>query len=598
MSQTMSASGITPVTPYPLVLSAAQMRAADGAAATRLGLPSLLLMENAGRSVAELVLERALRRRAAGGEGGGPVAVVCGAGANGGDGFVIARHLGQRGVPARVLLCAPRARVAGDAAVMLAALERTDGASVEDGSGWTDEARWRVALAGASAVVDAIFGIGLRDDVTGVAAVALAAMNAAAGDKIAVDIPSGLDADTGRVRGVAFRADVTATMGARKLGLVLDAAAPVGDVVVVDLGVPLAPAADAGPLARWIEARSVLDELPRRGATAHKGSAGHLLVIAGSAGKTGAAVLAGRAALRGGVGLVTLASTAAGQAALDAKVVELMTERYTDTDDADARDGASVLAGLAGRMDAVAIGPGIPTGPHMRAVVRDLVARLTVPMVVDADALNLLGTDVGRVLSNAAGPRILTPHPGEMARLVGKTTDEVQAHRLETARQLATRTKSVVVLKGARTLVAALRRHGVHQPDGLRGARDGGQRRRPHGPRRRPPRAGDGRARGRARGCAHPRRRGRVRGGAFGLRARRGRSPRRDRHRHSGGTPSVSGPAGRPVTTARPSRSVMAQTGASSPAVTVTHRAGHGAPSGVVNRTAVHVDVARRPARA
>jgi hydroxyethylthiazole kinase-like uncharacterized protein yjeF len=454
MSQTMSADGLTPVTPYPLVLSAAQMRAADGAAAGRLGLPSVLLMENAGRGVAELVLERASRRGAAGGESG-PVVVVCGAGANGGDGFVIARHLAQRGVSARALLCAPRARVAGDAAVMLAALEHTAAASVEDASGWTDEARWRQALVGASAVVDAIFGIGLRDDVTGVAAVALAAMNAAVADKIAVDIPSGLDADTGRVRGVAFRADVTATMGARKLGLVLDAGAPVGDVVVVDLGVPIAPEADAGPLARWIEARAVLAELPRRGATAHKGSAGHLLVIAGSAGKTGAAVLAGRAALRGGVGLVTLASTAAGQAALDAKVVELMTERYTDTDDADARDSANTLAALAGRMDAVAIGPGIPTGPNMRAVVRDLVARLTIPMVVDADALNLLGTDVGRVLSNAAGPRILTPHPGEMARLVGRTSDEVQADRLKTARQLATRTKSVVVLKGARTLVAA-----------------------------------------------------------------------------------------------------------------------------------------------
>ncbi len=442
------------------MLSAEQMRAADRAASERLGLPSrpAVAMENAGRGVAELVAARAAAATARGHAAArrGAVVVVCGAGANGGDGFaVIARHLARRGMRARVLLCAPRARIAGDAAIMLAALERGEGATVEDGSAWTDEGRWRTALDGASIVVDAIFGIGLRDDVTGVPAAALAAMNASAADKIAVDVPSGLDADTGRVRGVAFRADVTATMGARKLGLVLDADAHVGVLEVVDLGVPIVPTPDAGPLARWLEAGPLRAELPRRGATAHKGSAGHLLVIAGSAGKTGAAVLAGRAALRGGVGLVTLASTAAGQAALDAKVVELMTERYTDGDDADARTSASTLAALAGRMDAVAIGPGIPTGPHMRAVVRDLVARLTVPMVVDADALNFLGTDVGRVLSNVAGPRVLTPHPGEMARLVGKTIAEVQADRLGTSRQLATRTKSVVVLKGARTLVAA-----------------------------------------------------------------------------------------------------------------------------------------------
>jgi ADP-dependent NAD(P)H-hydrate dehydratase / NAD(P)H-hydrate epimerase len=434
----------TPAPTHPLVLTAEQMRGADRGAVEALGLPSLLLMENAGRGVAELVAARGVA---------GWVAVVCGAGANGGDGFVIARHLARSGFDARVLLCASRARITGDAALMLGALERAGG-SVEDGDAW-DEARWRLALAGARVVVDAIFGIGLRDDVTGVPAAALAAMNATSADKIAVDIPSGLEADTGRVRGVAFRADVTATMGARKLGLVLDADAPVGAIEIIDLGVPIVPAAAAGPLARWLDGGVVRAELPRRGATAHKGSAGHLLVIAGSAGKTGAAVLAGRAALRGGVGLVTVATTAAGQAALDSKVVEIMTERYTDTDDADARESANRLAALAGKMRAVAIGPGIPTGPGMRAVVRDLVARLTVPMVVDADALNMLGTDVGRVLSNVAGPRILTPHPGEMGRLVGKTTAEVQEDRLGVARALATRTRSVVVLKGARTLVAA-----------------------------------------------------------------------------------------------------------------------------------------------
>jgi NAD(P)H-hydrate epimerase len=435
---------------HPPVLTGEQMRAADQAASQRLGLPSLLLMENAGRGVADLIAKRFARDAR--------VVVVSGAGANGGDGFVVARHLARRGVDVRVLLTAPRARVSGDAAVMLGALDEltTDGGvTVEDGSTWADEAPWRAALAGATVIVDAVLGIGLRDDVRGVPAAAINAMNAAGAFRLAVDVPSGLDADTGRVRGVAVAADLTATMGARKLGLVLDAAAPVGELEVIDLGVPIAAPAGAGPACHWIDGDAVRADLPRHGATAHKGSAGHLLVVAGSQGKTGAALLAGRAALRSGAGLVTLATTGAGQVALDAKIVELMTARYCDGEDADPRTSAATLRGLAMKMKAVAIGPGIPTGPNMRAVVRELASQVTVPMVIDADALNLLGPDIVRVLSIVDAPRILTPHPGEMARLIGGSTEDVQADRLGTARQLAARTKAIVVLKGARTLVAA-----------------------------------------------------------------------------------------------------------------------------------------------
>jgi NAD(P)H-hydrate epimerase len=439
---------VTAVAPFPYVLSAAQMRAADRAVTERLGLPSLVLMENAGRGVAELVRARLAGRK-------GFVAVVCGAGANGGDGFVVARHLAQRGIAARVLLCAPPDRLAGDAALNFAALQRAGNVAIEDGSAATDVDRWRASLAGAAAVVDAIFGIGLRDAITGVPAAALEAMNDLDALKVAVDVPSGLDADTGLSRGPVFRADVTATMGARKLGLVLDAAAPVGELEVIDLGAPVVPAADAGPLAHWIDGASVFPALPRRGATAHKGSAGHLLIVAGSAGKTGSALLAGRTALRAGAGLVTLASTAAGQAALDAKVLELMTASYAAGDDADPRTSGPALGAIAAGKGAVALGPGIPTGPNMRALVRDFAARLAAPMVIDADGLNLLGSDIVRVLSNVPAPRVLTPHPGEMARLTGKSIPEVQANRLASARDLAARTQAVVVLKGARTLVAA-----------------------------------------------------------------------------------------------------------------------------------------------
>jgi len=193
--------------------------------------------------------------------------------------------------------------------------------------------------------------------------------------------------------------------------------------------------------------------LPVRGRSGHKGSAGHLLVIAGSAGKTGAALLAARAGLRAGAGLVTIASTAAGQAALDAKVLGEMTDRYSDGETA-ASDSFARLTSLASRMEAAVLGPGIPTDDAMAALVRRLVEELALPMVVDADGLNLLGKNVANFSSKAKSPRVLTPHPGEMARLCGCTTAEIQKDRLGFARRLAADTAAVVVLKGARTIIA------------------------------------------------------------------------------------------------------------------------------------------------
>jgi NAD(P)H-hydrate epimerase len=442
---------------FPPLLTAAQMRAADAAATSTLGIPGAILMENAGRGVAEI----ARRELSLAGDGAPPrgagseVAVVCGPGANGGDGFVIARHLARAGVPVRVALVAPRTKIAGDAAANLTALERMGGVPIADGSSWTGEAPWRSWLGGAGLVVDAIFGTGFRGAIAGVPAAALAGMNAARGRKLAVDVPSGLDADTGRAQGLVFRADVTATMGARKLGLFVDADAPVGRVEVVELGAPILPGDDAAGTVQLLDQAGIAERLPRRAASAHKGSAGHLLVVAGAPGKTGAAVLVGQAGLRAGAGLVTLASTAPGQAALDAKVVELMTARYTERAAVDPERAIAALTGLAARAQAIAIGPGIPGGEEMRAVVRRLASTAPRPMVLDADALNALGTEAASVLAAAPAPRVLTPHPAEMGRLAGLPTVEIQADRPGVARRLAAATRAVVVLKGARTVIAA-----------------------------------------------------------------------------------------------------------------------------------------------
>ena len=433
------------------VLTAEQMRAVDRAATADFGVPTLLLMENAGRGVADVVV-RELGGRLAGRR----VRVVCGAGSNGGDGFVAARHLALAGAEVRVLLAAPRDKVegaGGDAATALRALEALGLVAVVAGAAFADAKEWTLPLAGADAIVDAVFGTGLRSDVTGVPAAAIAAMNAASGIKVAVDIPSGVEADSGRICGVAFRADVTATMGAPKLGFVVDADTPAGRVEVVSLGVPIRPPPALGPYCHAVDVDETLAGVPRRGPSGHKGTAGHLLIVAGSAGKTGAAWLSARAAMRAGVGLCTVASTAAGQLALDAKVIEIMTARYTDGDDADASSAAQLTA-LAASMRALAIGPGIPTGPGMRALVEHMAAQLPLPMVVDADALNLLAPHAARALSAAPAPRVLTPHPGEMARLLGTTTAEVQHARVASARKLAADTRAIVVLKGARTLIA------------------------------------------------------------------------------------------------------------------------------------------------
>jgi len=443
---------------FPLVLTSEQMRRFDREATARSGLPSLILMENAGRGVAEAVRLRcppsSVRR---------VVVILCGGGNNGGDGFVVARHLSGFASEVRVVLAAPRAKVAGDAAVMLGALDGLPGVSLHELPAANDPAPWRDALAGADVVVDALLGTGLRDDVRGVMAAGIAAVNQARSAAhpplvVAIDVPSGLDADTGRPRGDAIRADLTITMGARKVGLVENPSAVehIGRLEVADLGVPVSAADVQAPRAFWIDEAGVRALLPSRAGTAYKGDAGHLLVVAGSAGKSGAAALVGEAGLRAGAGLVTVASTAAGQAALDAKVVEVMTGRYADGDDADAGSFEAVAALLARpHVRALALGPGIPIGPGMRALVERLAAEVSQPVVIDADGLNLLGGAAAAIaiLARAAGPRILTPHPGEMARLTGRSSADVQGDRLGCARAFAAASRAVVVLKGPRTLI-------------------------------------------------------------------------------------------------------------------------------------------------
>ena len=423
------------------VVSAAEMRAIDAATIEGIGLPGAVLMENAGRAVADAAVEEL----GAGDDGSrGAVAVVAGAGNNGGDGYVVARVLRARGIEALVYLAAGRGEVRGDALIHLAAYEQSGGMATSIAE--PDElAEHRDAIEAAPVVVDALFGTGLARPVSGHLADVIEVMNRSRGCVIAVDIPSGLSADRGVPLGTAARAHRTVTMGFLKLGIaVAPGVARAGRVTVAEIGIPVELAQAHGIRVAVLEASDLAGSLRRPELLDHKNRRGHVLVVAGSPGKRGAGRLSAWAALRAGAGLCTLASDGDELAAPD----PIMTAAL----DAELPDAGERLVELARGKAAVAIGPGMAPGAGGRALVRAALARLEVPLVLDADALNHLAGDAALVAS-ARAPVVLTPHPGEAARLLGTSAAEVEADRVAAARALAELTRAVVVLKGAGTLV-------------------------------------------------------------------------------------------------------------------------------------------------
>jgi NAD(P)H-hydrate epimerase len=432
-----------------LVTTAAQMREIDRTAIEDYGVPGVVLMESAGRGVVDVIA--ALRPLA-----GLRVAVLCGAGNNGGDGFVVARHLIGRGACVRCYLAAERGKVAGDALVNLRILERMAAAVLPLQSD-EDMQREESFLVHAQVIVDALLGTGLASEVRGAYRRAIERANRSAALRVAVDIPSGLSADSGEVLGLAFAADHTVTLGYPKLGLVTHPGAErAGELHVVDIGIPAGIEAQKEFAAELLEAAVVRRWLQTRPRWGHKGTYGHLLVIAGSPGKTGAALLAGEAALRAGVGLCTIASPPEAMRALECKTREVMLAPLVpdgvDPDGSDAVFGH--LGGLLAGKSAVALGPGIPRGDGMAALIQRLVRESPLPIVIDADGLNELARDLG-CLRQASVPVLLTPHPGEMSTLTGVPTAEIQAARVASARRLAEQHGVHVALKGFRTVIAA-----------------------------------------------------------------------------------------------------------------------------------------------
>ena len=408
----------------------------DRAAMDELGVVGLVLMENAGRGATSAICERF-------GEDLGRVVLVGGPGQNGGDAWVVARRLTLLGHRPLAVLLGDASRLRGDAKTNWELLGELGVEAVEVSPG--DATSIGEHLTNATLVIDGLFGTGLDRPVTGGYADAIAAMDGAPAPLVALDLPSGLDADTGAIFGVAPHAALTVTFAGRKRGLhQYPGVEYAGEVRVADIGIPI-----ERPPAASVWTRDDLGTLvaPRTG-DAHKGTNGHLLVIGGAPGKTGAAVLAGRAAFRAGAGLVTIGARADARAALEEKVIELMTLALPER-----ADQATVESLCEGKR-AVVLGPGMGLDDLGRAWAHAFALYSPVPTVIDADGLTHVAENGLSSLKAAAAPRILTPHPGEAARLLGRSTANVQADRYSAANALAKTSGQVVILKGACSIVA------------------------------------------------------------------------------------------------------------------------------------------------
>ena len=413
---------------------AEEMRAIDAWAIDERGVPGMDLMERAGEGLARLVAEVGPD---------GLVVCVCGKGNNGGDGFVVARLLREAGRDVRALIAGSPDELEGDAAEALRRLREVGG----------DVERWpNGGLDGAGVIVDALLGTGFTGAPRGDVADAIGAIASAGAPVVAADVPSGLDASTGEVAGVAVRAQATATFHAAKPGLWISPGKDhAGRVEVIAIGIP--EGAPGEPSIGLI-GDGVLAEVPRRASGSTKFSSGHVLVCGGSKGLTGAPCLAADAAMRAGAGYVTAFVPESLNAIFEVKLTEVMTRPLPDAEGALAAEGAeAVLEEASKRGGSLVIGPGLGKGDATFALARDLARRAAVPIVLDADGLN---AHAGRLedLAGRGAPAVLTPHGGELARLLEVDSGEVSAHRLEHARDAARRAGAIVVLKGDDTLVA------------------------------------------------------------------------------------------------------------------------------------------------
>jgi len=428
------------------ILNAEEMLATDRAAIEDWGIPGLVLMENAALGVVDAITERY--------EDAESIVVFCGPGNNGGDGLAVARHLSLRGYRARLVLVGWGANSSADAELQ-ERLCRRQGIPALELEGLEDLERLGPGDLDADLWVDALFGTGLSRPLDGLFAGVASLLAATSRPVVAVDLPSGLDASTGALIGPTARADLTVTFAAPKWAHIFRPAADAcGTVVVTDLGVPRAVLEEAPGFLHLLIAEELAAFLMQPEPEAHKGVFGHCLLVAGSPGKSGAAVLAARAAVSSGAGLVTVGVPAPLLAAVDSGSVESMSLALSaDRSGCLTVDAAEEVLEAAAGKQVLALGPGLGTSGTTVTAVLQIVGACELPLVLDADGLNAIA-DAPEILRRRTAPTVITPHPGEAARLFGCSAAEIQASRVEFSRRAAAESGVVLVLKGHQSLIA------------------------------------------------------------------------------------------------------------------------------------------------
>lgn len=435
------------------VLTSSQMRSLDTRAIKEFGIIGPILMENAGLEIAKEILHRFPKIADEN------IVIVAGKGNNGGDGFVVARHLYNRGAKPHVLLLSPKKEVKGDAGLNLSIIDKM-GIAVTEIESEDEWSREKANLEQASLIIDAIFGTGLTEPAKGFYALVIEDINQVEAFTVAVDIPSGLSADSFQVIGPCVRADLTVTMAAPKIAHVFAPSEEwMGELAVADISMPPLLFKGDDLKLEMVEKDLILPYFLDRRKDTHKGTYGHLFIVSGSFGKTGAAVMAGKAALKMGAGLVTVGTPQSCLPMVARGMVELMTEPLDETPEGTlASQALEQVMALSEGKDAVMIGPGISSHESTAELVLSLLPRLKIPIVLDADALNIVASQP-EVLKSISPPVVMTPHPGEFARLLNVSAQQVVKEKLELVPRFAQEYGVFLVLKGYKTLTAA--------PDGM-----------------------------------------------------------------------------------------------------------------------------------
>ena len=431
-----------------ILVTADEMQQMDRRTIESFGIPGRLLMENAGRGAAQFFLKHFsdLKNKRIG--------IIAGRGNNGGDGFVIARYLAQSGFAVQVYLLAAKNQVKGDAAANLKLLKPLEIQVIEIPDERSFSAQ-QSDIANFDVWIDAILGTGLKSDVKGYFQTVIDFINTLRRPVFAVDIPSGLNSDTGQPCGTCIRASATATFGFAKTGhMTYPGTGYTGTLEIVDIGIPPYIVETVGPKQFLITADLIKSYLTPRAGDAHKGTTGHLLVVAGSPGKTGAASMTSISALRAGAGLVTLGIGQSLNAILEAQMLEAMTVPLPENRDGVLGESSfDAIQKLMSGKKCLAIGPGLGQAAETAKLVRKIIRESRIPVVVDADGINNLAGHE-QILKNARVPIVLTPHPGEMARLLDIKVNKIQQDRINSARNVAVDLDVHVILKGARTVIA------------------------------------------------------------------------------------------------------------------------------------------------